>query len=518
MRRFLLAQPDVKRSDIAQAVVRAMGEADVRKEAAKSGYQPPQPAAPPLPPPPAPPASAGPPPPGRPAGPGTRDVLADAMQATQDVRDKLARGVLTLEEAFERVERVIAKNRDTLTDLLRDRGRITTGETAQDYFRRQVESTAEQAGALPTAARVPLPVAARPDDFKPAAPGMRKKVAAFFEGQEADEEKREKEKEQRRQQQLRDVAAGVRTMVQAPGVGGKAAGALQIAGSGALGEGAAAFAAAAGPVGAALAIAEAVKGAIRQGAATFKEGMQEAGAVAKKVASNDGLGAALDAADKFATVAETVYPASILYAEALKVGVAGVREFNEVVGAFVRRGEQLAGYNGTLATASAQAETRQLMADIREANRLGPDYAKLIDAQSRLQTTMQDAFLPLKQFLIEKLTRAVETIDGLVLIAQDLRAGFVTDVASGIASGIAEVMPGAGVLGIVINKLVDRVDEAVKEARERRLREEKMDATAAAKQIEDLVKELDGMLIRPPFPGVWQQFPGRIGGPLFGGP
>lgn len=83
---------------------------------------------------------------------------------------------------------------------------------------------------------------------------------------------------------------------------------------------------------------------------------------------------------------------------------------NAVVESFVERGRELAGYSAELAGADARAEVKSLLEDIKEANDLGPDLARMTDLQSELSAELREALLPLKKFAIEVLNKVMELL------------------------------------------------------------------------------------------------------------
>jgi hypothetical protein len=73
-----------------------------------------------------------------------------------------------------------------------------------------------------------------------------------------------------------------------------------------------------------------------------------------------------------------------------------VGALDDATEALVARGKELKNLDANLALASAQADQRKLMADLREANRTGENVGNLIDTKSRFETGIQDAFTPIK--------------------------------------------------------------------------------------------------------------------------
>jgi hypothetical protein len=110
-----------------------------------------------------------------------------------------------------------------------------------------------------------------------------------------------------------------------------------------------------------------------------------------------------------------------------------IRSFADVAEAFVTRGRELAQYSGPLSQAGAMADVRSIMADIREANELGPDIARLTDEQSKLWTDLRADFEPVKKIIIEYLVAgAPRSLQGLV---RHLRRGGTGGGGSGLQAG-----------------------------------------------------------------------------------
>lgn len=78
--------------------------------------------------------------------------------------------------------------------------------------------------------------------------------------------------------------------------------------------------------------------------------------------------------------------------------------------AFLQRAKQLSGFSGNIAGAEAKADVRSVMADLREAQELGPAMGRMIDAQSQLEVELRELLLPIKKFVIEVLADRLEFI------------------------------------------------------------------------------------------------------------
>ncbi|WP_439621813.1 hypothetical protein [Gemmata sp.] len=139
-------------------------------------------------------------------------------------------------------------------------------------------------------------------------------------------------------------------------------------------------------------------------------GLQRAGRAAEGLADNS-IGPALKGAvDTAAAGLSKLGPYGAAAAAGLKVLEAGVSAVGDTMNAFVARGRELAGYNSSLAGATAGADVRTLMADVREANDLGPQLAQLIETQSKMEASLRELLLPIKEFLIDVLNGMMRTL------------------------------------------------------------------------------------------------------------
>lgn len=63
--------------------------------------------------------------------------------------------------------------------------------------------------------------------------------------------------------------------------------------------------------------------------------------------------------------------------------------------------EELAKFSPDLAQAQANKDVNSIIDDFREAQALGPDLARMVESQNVMQRELREAFLPIKQFLLE---------------------------------------------------------------------------------------------------------------------
>lgn len=135
-------------------------------------------------------------------------------------------------------------------------------------------------------------------------------------------------------------------------------------------------------------------------------GMLAAGTAQNRV--GPGLNAAVDTA---AMGLARLGPVGMVAAAGLKVVGEAAGALQQTIMAFVQRGRELAGLNGGLARATARADANNYLADFREAERLGPSLAKLIENQNKAELAQRELLLPIKDFLIKSLNVILE--DGL---------------------------------------------------------------------------------------------------------
>lgn len=394
VKEFLLASKDVAKLGMTRQTVEAMDPAFARDLAGQLGYQP---------------AGAEP----------ARDDAGESPKAAADravgeVLAKLERNLLTLDEAFERVGRVVGKAGDKLTDDLREKGTVGRDKTAADYYKERVEDAAERSGNLPVAERRATVVSSRP--APPVGKPVTDEYAAEVEGREA------RADEMRRMARTRQAAEGARAMSHARTLSGAVSGGMQVAASGALGEGAAA--AAGGPAGlavmAALALKEARDTLLKRPFEAAREGIGTAGQMARDVAGGNGAALADRGANLAGNALAKLGPVGIVAGESLKVFGTGVKEATATVAAFVARGREIADFNGRLAAAAANADVAALRRDMREADRLGPRFAELIDAQANAEDRLAEALLPVKEELLRALTAATDVAASVVELLRDL--------------------------------------------------------------------------------------------------
>jgi hypothetical protein len=134
-----------------------------------------------------------------------------------------------------------------------------------------------------------------------------------------------------------------------------------------------------------------------------------AGTAAAGAASNQGMPGFQVAVTGATNALSALGPKGQAAGAGIQAVAQAVTAFKTTIDAFVARGKELSGYSGSLSAASATAEVRKLVSDVREANKLGDQYAKLIDAQSKNEAILSELFTYIKGPIIEVVTRGLET-------------------------------------------------------------------------------------------------------------
>ena len=138
-------------------------------------------------------------------------------------------------------------------------------------------------------------------------------------------------------------------------------------------------------------------------------------AVATSIAGNDGIGAVTGAIEGASRQVTSKIP---ILGDALQAQVemytGFLKAFDQVTEAFKRRGEELRRFDGGIAAASAESKTNLLLADIREAQNLGNEYAAIIREKTELQVEFQRALEPIKAAVMQQLIPLLRSAVGIL--------------------------------------------------------------------------------------------------------
>jgi hypothetical protein len=231
------------------------------------------------------------------------------------------------------------------------------------------------------------------------------------------------------------------------------------------------------------------------------------GSALTSLAANDNLAALTKTADAAAGALGKIPIVGQVAESAIKAITSTFTAANAVVDAFVERGRQLSQFSPELAAAGAQAEITSILADIKEAQELGPELAQLTTAQAELSAQLRELLLPIKLVVVEALAGVLKLIEDFLPY---LRASF--DALKAGAADLLQVFKDAlarefqkaiGDLGKIIPDMKkafkDALDEHQKDKEQGNLFEQQMAALFA------------GAGLRPPV-GLAPRLPDPVGG------
>lgn len=142
-------------------------------------------------------------------------------------------------------------------------------------------------------------------------------------------------------------------------------------------------------------------------------------------AQNDYVGMFNNAAEQAVDVASKWPVVGEAYGAALEAAIAPVKNFTEVVDAFVQRGKQLEAYSPELSLAGARADLANTFGDIHEAMELGESLARMTDAETEIKEQLRELLLPVKKFLTEVLASIMENIStgvtGIRIVIEEVK-------------------------------------------------------------------------------------------------
>ena len=255
-------------------------------------------------------------------------------------------------------------------------------------------------------------------------------------------------------------AAGV---AGAAGEGAEAAGAL--GGAGAMG----AIGAVAAPIAVVAGAVLAVKAACDAAAKAMDFMREQIGRTAesmKKLAGNDTIGAIGNTIQQAGSVFGKIPVVGRMMESGMGLAAGALISFKDVVEAFVQRGRELEAYSPALAMANAQADIKSMMADIREANELGPRLANLTTGWTDLQIELRSIMLPIKEFILGVLKDMVDylkTHTGVIVELMQAGVGLFQAAVAALEKMSGKDMPE---LHKAMSHLKERTDQMVKELQE----------------------------------------------------
>lgn len=173
----------------------------------------------------------------------------------------------------------------------------------------------------------------------------------------------------------------------------------------------------AGVVAAGMAAISYVDSKIREIGERGRESTRAAGRVGSSIANNDAVGAVVAYSEMTASVLENAPVVGTLLGSVARSAGVLVQSFDSVARSFVDRGRELAQYNGAAAGAAARQQVRDILANIREGNALGNQFADVSDRYGELMDTIKEIFLPIKRLMLGAMASILELLNNVLTIA-----------------------------------------------------------------------------------------------------
>lgn len=206
---------------------------------------------------------------------------------------------------------------------------------------------------------------------------------------------------------------------------------------------------------------------------TAMAGMEEGGAA---VAEAGGLMAGLGAlevatagvATAFVAVAAVVGVAAVAAIEAFKIGMHVATDEVRLFGLKLSSAAvDLQAFSPDLMSANIRADMRSLFDDIKEAQTIGPDLARLAEAQSEAQHQLREIWLPIKKVIVEYMADFLEKIvdwlkDARVLLSKEFWQELAEDLAAAITPNVAggmSIADATAKLGKKFDEIKEKLDE-----------------------------------------------------------
>ncbi|MDE2097167.1 MAG: hypothetical protein KGL39_07965 [Patescibacteria group bacterium] len=159
-----------------------------------------------------------------------------------------------------------------------------------------------------------------------------------------------------------------------------------------------------------------------KGAGSLARGV---GAGAEAAGAGEAAGAAaggMEAAGAVGAVGAAAAPLAVVGVVVAGLAAVGVAAY-KLSEAFIARGKELQRFSPDIAGASAGADVRSMLADMREAQELGPAIARMIDAQSQAENDLREILLPIKKVVADQLAVFMEYLRDFVQWLRESWAG-----------------------------------------------------------------------------------------------
>lgn len=162
------------------------------------------------------------------------------------------------------------------------------------------------------------------------------------------------------------------------------------------------------------------------------------------LAANSGVGALSGAIGTASAGLSRLGPYGMAAAAAFQAAEKTVGALREAINSVVARAREIGNYDGRIAAANAMADVRKMQTDMREAQRLGDRYARVVDQQSKAEAILAELLNFFKGPLMTMLANGIEvSTRTLVGILQ------------GIDQATAHLVPGLGELAANMKKILE---------------------------------------------------------------
>ena len=160
---------------------------------------------------------------------------------------------------------------------------------------------------------------------------------------------------------------------------------------------------------------------LKTGAETFSKTAQVTAKILQPAAENNMMLVFQQSVSIASSALAMLGPTGAAAGAALSAVATGVQAFGNVIDSFIKRGEQLAQYSPEIAQSQAKREIANELADMQEAESLGPGIARLMDAQNDISNILREALLPIKKYIVDTLAPILEFLadqirNGVILI------------------------------------------------------------------------------------------------------
>lgn len=169
-----------------------------------------------------------------------------------------------------------------------------------------------------------------------------------------------------------------------------------------------------------------------------------------------------------ASVAAVAAPVAVAF---VAVG-ASIALTKAAIEKFTQRAHELSGFSADLMQAEVNKSVQSLYDDIKEANTLGPDLARMLDAETSISHEWRQIILPFKKVIVEQLANFLEAVaewlqSGRAILTKEFWAEFIQDVVAALKPGIMG--------GITVKDAWEKINAKMEDIK-RKMKEEDKDS------------------------------------------